>query len=330
MFEDKIIFITGGTGSWGQCLTKYLLKENIKEIRIYSRNEATQVAMERKFHDERLNFIIGDVRDEKWLKETMKDVDYVFHLAALKHVPICEKYPEEAIATNINGTNNIIKAAVANNVKKVIAVSSDKAVSPYNVYGMTKAIEEKLIIAANKKNSTTKFVCIRAGNVMGSAGSVIPLFINQLRKNKVVTITDQQMTRFFITLDEAIELLIKASTISLGGEILVMNMPSLKIVDLVDVLANHYANNNYTKKYIGIRPGEKIHEELISSIEIPYTYQLDEDYYLIVPTTMKAELNHSYNNFNNYKKINIQSYNSEKNNLSYNQIDKRLKQGGFI
>lgn len=326
MFENKIILITGGTGSWGQCLTKRLLKENVKEIRIYSRNEASQVSMQRKFNNEKIKFIIGDVRNEKRLIEAMTNVDFVFHLAALKHVPICEYQPTEAIETNINGTINVIRAAKINNVNKVIAVSSDKAVSPHNVYGMTKAIEEKLMIIANKESST-KYVCIRAGNVMGFAGSVIPLFINQLNNKQKITITDKNMTRFFITLDEAIELLIKATFISYGGEIFVMNMPSLNIIDLVTVLNKYYGNDNLKINYIGIRPGEKIHEELINSLEMLNTYKIDENYFLIVPETMKDDI---YKNYKNLIKTDLISYTSKDNLLNIKQIEERLKKGHFI
>jgi len=330
MFKNKIVLITGGTGSWGKCLTKYLLKCDVKQIIIYSRNEFLQVSMQREYNDERLKFIIGDVRDYNRLNESMKEVDYVFHLSALKHVPICEEHPYETVKTNIIGTENVIDAAINNNVKKVIGVSSDKAVSPYNIYGMTKAVEEKLLISANKKSLNTKFVCIRAGNVMGSNGSVIPLFINQLKNNNEVTLTNKEMTRFFITLDETIGLLIKAATISYGGEMLVMSMPSLRIEDLVTVLAKHYGNKDYKIKEIGIRPGEKIHEELISLIESYNTYKLDSNYYLIVPETMKEELSKLYNNFNDFEKLGCISYNSSTNLLNEQEIEKRLRDGNFL
>ncbi len=330
MFKDKIIFITGGTGSWGKCLTKYLLRCDVKQIIIYSRNEFLQVSMQREYNDGRLKFIIGDVRDYSRLNESMNGVDYVFHLSALKHVPICEDHPYETVKTNIIGTENVVEAAINNKVKKVIGVSSDKAVSPYNIYGMTKAVEEKLLISANKKSTETKFVCIRAGNVMGSNGSVIPLFINQLKEKNEVTLTDEEMTRFFITLDETIGLLIKAATISKGGEILVMSMPSLRIRDLVTVLAKFYGKENYKIKEIGIRPGEKIHEELISLIESYNTYKLDNNYYLIVPETMREELSKLYNNFNNFEKLGYISYNSSTNLLNEEEIEKRLRDGNFI
>jgi FlaA1/EpsC-like NDP-sugar epimerase len=205
MFNNARILITGGTGSWGQTLTQMLLeKYNVKEIIIFSRGELQQVLMQRKFKNEKLKFVIGDIRDYESIKFATKKVDYIFHLAALKHVPICEDHPQEAIKTNINGTTNIVNASIENNVKKVIDVSTDKAVEPINSYGMTKAVGEKLIIQGNELSDYTKFVCIRGGNVMGSNGSVIPFFVEQIKTGGPITITDLRMTRFFLTLEEAI------------------------------------------------------------------------------------------------------------------------------
>ena len=227
MFNNKRIFISGATGSWGQTLVAMLLKHyDPKEIICFSRGELQQVLMQRKFHDPRLKFIIGDVRDYESVRFATKGVDVIFHLAALKHVPICEDHPQEAIKTNITGTTNIVNAAVENHVSKVIDVSTDKAVEPLNLYGMTKSVGEKLIIQGNDLSTHTKFVCIRGGNVMGSNGSVIPYFIEQIKAGGPITITDLQMTRFFLTLEEAIMLLFKAAETSIGGETFVMNMPA--------------------------------------------------------------------------------------------------------
>ncbi len=192
--------------------------------------------MERRFRDNRLRFVIGDVRDLEVMNEATRGVDYVFHLAALKHVPICELQPNEAIKTNIIGTQNLIKACIQNKVKKVIDVSTDKAVDALNLYGMTKAIGERLIIQANLLSKDTKFVCIRAGNVLGSNGSVVSFFINLIQTTKEITITDSRMTRYFITLTEAITLLFKAAEASYGGEIFVMRMPAYRIMDVAEVL----------------------------------------------------------------------------------------------
>src|SRR5579875_3086147 len=189
MFDGKICLITGGTGSWGQMLTRRLLLENPKEIRLFSRNEFRQVEMQRAFAGHgNINFVIGDVRDIKAVQEACKGVDYVFHLAALKHVPVCEKQPDEAIQTNIVGTQNIIRASIDNGVKKVIDVSTDKAVNPVNFYGMTKAIGEKLILHANELSQDTRFVCIRGGNVLGTNGSVVPFFKSQIAERQEVTL----------------------------------------------------------------------------------------------------------------------------------------------
>ncbi len=326
MFENKTIYITGGTGSWGKRLTSFLLNEKVKEIKILSRNESLQVEMKRLFNDNRLKFFIGDVRDYKRVLETMKNSDYVFHLAAIKHVPICEEYPMEAIKTNIIGTNNVIEAAIENKVDKVIAVSSDKAVRAHNLYGLTKAVEEKLVLVSNKRHCCTKFVCIRAGNVMGSAGSVIPLFMNQLKNGKKVTLTSTDMTRFFITLEEAINLLIHAALMSKGGEIFVMKMPALRIIDLIDVLANEL-QKNYEIDYVGVRPGEKIFEELISPIEMLNTYSIDDNYYLIIPEMLKDNLMDYYKD---YRKVNVESYTSNTNLLNKKEIKDKLKKGNFI
>ncbi|MGL5328921.1 MAG: polysaccharide biosynthesis protein [Peptostreptococcaceae bacterium] len=326
MFDDKCILITGGTGSWGKILTKRLLKENIKEIRIFSRNELAQVNMEREFNNPKIKYIIGDIRDLDSLRVAMKNIDYVFHLAALKHVPVCEYYPREAILTNINGTMNIINAAIENNVKKVIDVSTDKAVSPYNLYGMTKAVGEKLIINANTLNSNTSFVCIRGGNVIGSNGSVIPFFIDQIKKNNKITVTHPDMTRYFITLEDAINLLINASKISFGGETIVMNMPACKISDLSKVLISHYGDDNTKIEIIGLRPGEKMHEELISEHESPYTYRISDLYYSISPTIHIDNADY----YNLYKKVSFKSFNSSQNLMTIEELTATLKKSNFI
>ncbi|MCK4528464.1 polysaccharide biosynthesis protein, partial [candidate division WOR-3 bacterium] len=237
MFKNKSIVITGGTGSWGNELTKQLLEKDPKKIIIFSRGELAQVNMQRKFNDVRIEYIIGDVRDFYAVDRLFfnKQVDYVFHLSALKHVPVCENQPQEAIKTNIDGTTNIINAAIKNDIKRVIDVSSDKAVSPTNLYGMTKAVGEKLIIQANTLTAKTDFICVRGGNVLGSNGSVVPLFIDQIKRFNEITVTDGSMTRFFLTLSEAIKLLFQAVENSVGGETYIMNMPAFFISDLAKV-----------------------------------------------------------------------------------------------
>ena len=284
MFTDKLILITGSTGSWGQELTKQLLEMNPKKIIIFSRGELAQVNMERKFNDSRIEFVIGDVRDYAAVERVFdRGVDYVYMLAALKHVPVCENQPQEAIKTNIDGTINVINAAIKYKVKKVIDVSTDKAVSPCNTYGFTKALGERLTIQANNLTKDTDFVCIRGGNVLGSNGSVVPLFIDQIKKFNKITLTYGGMTRFFLTLSEAISLLFQATEFSAGGETYVINMPAFRMSDVAKALIKHYGNKDTKIEEIGIREGEKIHEVLVSEHESSRTYIFNEDYYVIMP-----------------------------------------------
>jgi FlaA1/EpsC-like NDP-sugar epimerase len=329
MFEGKRILITGGTGSWGNELTKQLLTFNPKEIVIYSRGEFAQVTMQRKFNDARLKFYIGDVRDLNAMTDACRNIDYIFHLAALKHVPICEVQPMEAIKTNTMGTENLIKAAIANNVEKVIDVSTDKAVCPINVYGMSKAIGEKLIINANNQDYNTKFMCIRGGNVLGTNGSVVPFFIDQIKRFNEVTITDKNMTRYFITLQEAINLLFTASSKSIGGETFVMQMPACKIVDLAQVLIDVYGNKETKMREIGIRLGEKIHEVLISKHEAPNSYEYGQNYYLILPPFEVNGLRKHYDEMK-LKPVTFEEYSSNTYLLGKTQIYEALKKGGFL
>lgn len=265
MFKDQVILITGGTGSWGQELVRKLLAYEPKEIRILSRNEYTQVLMGRTFSNyPSIKYIIGDVRDYLAVEEACKGVDLLFHLAALKHVPICEDQPEEAIKTNITGTENIIRASIKQGVKKVIDVSTDKAADPINLYGMTKAVGEKLMVQANNRSKDTRFVCIRGGNVLGTNGSVVPYFKKLISEELNLTLTSKEMTRFFLTLSQAIDLLLKAATIAMGGEIFVIKMKACGIMDLAKVLVKNLAKGNIQIEEVGIRPGEKLHEVLIT------------------------------------------------------------------
>lgn len=326
IFNDSRIFVSGATGSWGQTLVTQLLNNyNVREIICFSRGEIQQVVMKRKFNNPKLKFVIGDVRDLDAVKSAMRDVDYVFHLAALKHVPVCEELPLEAIKTNINGTSNIIAAAIENRVKKVIDVSSDKAVEAVNLYGMTKAVGEKLIIQANDISQYTKFVCIRGGNVMGSNGSVIPFFIDQIRSGGPLTFTDKRMTRFFLTLQEAIGLLFKASENSIGGETFVMNMPACYITNLAEVLMNKYGTVETVEN--GIRPGEKLDEILVSRHESPLTYEYDENYFVILPIGANGALLDKYSHL---KKFSYTEFTSKTKLLNKVEIEKMLMKGKFL
>jgi len=322
--QDKKVLITGGTGSWGNELVTQLLQRGVKEIRIFSRNEFSQVTMERKFNDSRLKFIIGDVRELYALKEACKGVDVVFHLAALKHIPVCERFPWEAVRTNVEGTRNVIEAAIACEVDKVIDVSSDKAVSPLNLYGMTKAVGEKLILQANERGSKTTFICIRGGNVLGSNGSVLPFFIQRIKEGKNVPITDARMTRYFLTLREAISLLFVAAESDLPGAIFVMKMPACRIIDLAYVLLEEYGEPGQTVEMVGMRKGEKLHEVLVSREEAPYTYEWGESYYLI------DEVGNRDVSGGSLTKVGFDEYNSSQVLMDMMRIRDMLNNGGFL
>ena len=281
MLNDKVILITGGTGSFGQKFTEVMLdKYSPKVLRIFSRDELKQYEMEMKFNnDPRLRFFIGDIRDKERLARAMNGVNIVVHAAALKQVPLCEYNPFEAVKTNIIGTQNVINTAIDNNVKKVIAISTDKAVNPVNVYGATKMCMEKIVVASNSyvgSKNKTYLSCVRYGNVVGSRGSVILLFRNQ-KSSGTLTITDEKMTRFWITLDQGVELVIKCIEKMKGGEIFVPKIPSMKIVDLKNVIAP-----GCKFRYISVRPGEKIHEILITEEEAKRTVEYD-NFFVIKP-----------------------------------------------
>lgn len=327
MFKDKIIMITGGTGSWGKTLTRTLLEEEPREIRIFSRNEYLQVSMLREFgNNPRLRFLIGDIRDYTAVESGCRGADFVFHLAALKHVPVCEDQPEEALKTNVLGTENIIRASIAQRVAKVVDVSTDKAVDPVNTYGMTKAIGEKLMIRANDLSEHTRFTCIRGGNVLGTNGSVVPLFIQQLRIGKELTLTDTEMTRFFLTLQEAIDLLLKAATTAVGGETFVMKMKACRITDIADVLSEHYLGYKVPHKEIGMRPGEKKHEVLVSKYEAPHTFKYNEQYYVVLPATNQALFKH----YSRLDPASFDEYHSNDSLIDKKAIKELLQGGGFL
>ncbi len=330
ILKNSTILITGGSGSWGKELTRQLLQYySPREIRIYSRGEHKQVEMKREFQNKKIKYYIGDVRDKNRLMLVSKNVDFVFHLAALKHVPVCEENPWEAVKTNIIGTQNVIEAALENKVKKVIDVSTDKAVDPFNLYGVTKACGEKLMIAANLISDDTKFVCVRGGNVVGTNGSVVPLFIEQIAKLNTLTLTDEKMTRFFLRLSDAIRLVLKATIESIGGEVLVMKMPAAKIVDLSDVVINRLGNKKSKIKLIGIRPGEKVHEILVSKYEIPRTYDFDE-YFVILPQISLNETKRFYNG-KKLLKTDLLEFNSTNTRiLTKKQIEKLLEDEGWF
>lgn len=283
LLDDKTILITGGTGSFGKCFTKYVMEHyNPKKVIIYSRDEFKQWMMENEFQEykDRLRFFIGDVRDLERLRRAFDGVDYVIHAAALKQVPACEYNPNEAIKTNIHGAMNVIEAALDTSVKKVVALSTDKAVNPVNLYGGTKLVSDKLFVAANAYvgNKDVNFSIVRYGNVAGSRGSVIPFF-NSLIKNGAdeLPITDLRMTRFWISLEQGVELVIKALEEAKGGETFISKIPSFKITDLAEAMLP-----GCKIKETGIRPGEKLHEIMVTTEDSFTTYEY-EKHFIVYP-----------------------------------------------
>lgn len=283
-FKDKKILLIGGTGTVGTGLVRALLEQDVKTIRVLSRDEYKQYIMMQEMSGiKNIRFLIGDVRDKERIERAMEDIDIVFHIAAMKHVPSCEYNPMEAVKTNVIGTQNVITAAINNNVGKVILTSTDKTISPTNTYGATKLLAERLIVSANyyKGTCNTVFSAVRFGNVMGSRGSVIPLFKKQILESKEITVTDSNMTRFMMTLSEAVDLTLEACVRAQGGEIFVLKMPVICLKDLVDVTIEEVSkkynvNSEEIKiKEIGLRPGEKLYEELMTCEESKNAVELD-------------------------------------------------------
>ena len=324
MFKDKVILVTGGTGSFGKAYVSSLIQSKIKfkKIIIFSRDELKQFEMsnQKVFKDSRVRMILGDIRELNSLQRAFNDVDYVVHTAALKQVPAAEYNPFEFIRTNVLGSQNIIEAALNSNVQKVVALSTDKASSPINLYGATKLCSEKLFVSANniKGKKKISFSVVRYGNVMGSRGSVIPFFLEQLKKKEKLTLTHENMTRFNITLEEAIRLVTYSFFNCNSGEILIPKIPSFKIIDLISSINS---KNNY--KITGIRPGEKIHEELINSYEAKNTIDL-KDYYVILPTNDIRKIS-EYCKKNSAKKVSESFCYTSENNKDYLNV-KDLKQ----
>ncbi|MDC0884243.1 SDR family NAD(P)-dependent oxidoreductase [Nitrosopumilus sp.] len=304
MFEGKKILITGGTGSLGESLTKRLLETDVDTIRILSRNESKQVEMESKFDNQRLRFLIGDIRDNDRLVTAFEDIDIVFHAAALKHVPVIEYNPFEAIKTNVYGSQNVIDAALSQDVEKVICIGTDKAVSPLNTYGATKLLMEKLFVSANnslnEERHKTSFLALRYGNVVGSSGSVIPKFIKMINEGKKITITDSEMTRFSITMDQALDFIIDCTLNGKSSEIYVPKLKAYSIMDVKDALFDLLGKTDFDE--VGIRPGEKLHETLINSEEIRNSWDLQNKFMISNPAKNDQEIIRSYDD--QLKKIN--------------------------
>jgi len=306
--KNKKIFLTGGTGSFGKKFVEMTLELNPSKIVIFSRDEIKQWSMMEKYKDnKKIQFILGDVRDKQSIYKSIDNIDYIVHAAATKIVPLAETNPNECIKTNILGAMNLIEVAKEKNIKKVVALSTDKASNPINLYGATKLASDKLFVAANENNSNkyTKFSVVRYGNVMGSRGSVIPFFLDQSKKNKF-TITDSRMTRFMISLDQGVNLVWKAFEDMVGGEIYVKKIPSIKVVDIAKAISK-----NAKIEIIGIRPGEKIHESMISADDSYLTYEY-KDHYKILPSIRQSIFKKMVKNG---KKVDDSfSYTSDKNN----------------
>jgi len=290
-FKNKTLLITGGTGSFGKAVLRRFLDSDLKEIRIFSRDEKKQDDLRKQINNPKVKFYIGDVRDSMSVSNVMAGVDYVFHAAALKQVPSCEFFPLEAVKTNILGTENVLEAAIQNKVKKVICLSTDKAVYPINAMGMTKAVMEKVMVARSRNlDETDTVLCgTRYGNVMASRGSVIPLFIEQIKAGKDLTITNPEMTRFMMTLDDAVDLVMYAFQHGKQGDIFVQKSPASTIEVLAKALLKLYKSDNQIK-VIGTRHGEKLYESLVSKEEMAHAIDLS-DYYRLPADTRDLNYN---------------------------------------
>lgn len=282
MFADKCLLITGGTGSFGNSVLRRFLESDLKEIRIFSRDEKKQDDMRRKYNSAKLKFYIGDVRDFQSVLNAVRGVDFIFHAAALKQVPSCEFYPLEAVKTNVLGTENVLEAAIQAGVQRVVCLSTDKAVYPINAMGISKAMMEKVIVAKSRLSNSTVITATRYGNVMASRGSVIPLFVNQIRAGKPITITDPSMTRFMMTLDDAVDLVLFAFEHGRPGEIFVQKAPAATIETLAKALALLLDAPNHRIDVIGTRHGEKLFEALLSREEVVAAEDLG-NYYRVPP-----------------------------------------------
>lgn len=286
------ILVTGGTGSFGNRVAAHLVEHEPARIIVYSRDEKKQWEMRQRHAG--FDYVIGDVRDQSRLREAMRGVDIVFHAAALKQVPSCEQYPYEALQTNTIGSNNVCEAAIQAGVKVLVALSTDKAVKPVNAMGMSKALMEKIVVSKNMMQGDTRFCCVRYGNVMGSRGSVIPLFRKQIAEKRPITLTVGQMTRFMMTLDESVDLVVYAMTQAKGGEIFVRKAPAATVFDLARTMIERYGGGAEVPiKEVGIRPGEKIDEVLVNEYEIRRATET-ETYFVIHPEYRVPELHCSY------------------------------------
>jgi UDP-N-acetylglucosamine 4,6-dehydratase len=328
MFKNKVLLITGGTGSFGNAVLKRFLNTDIKEIRIFSRDEKKQHDMRVLLKNTKVKFYIGDVRDYDSLYSALAGVDYLFHAAALKQVPSCEFYPIEAVRTNVLGTENVLNAAINQDVKKVICLSTDKAVYPINAMGISKAMMEKVMVAKSRTSGNTALIGTRYGNVMASRGSVIPLFVEQIKNNQPITVTDPGMTRFMMTLDDAVELVLYAFENGNSGDIFVQKSPASTIGELANALIKIY-NSKVEVKVIGTRHAEKLYETLLAREEVQVAEDLG-DYYRVAADN--RDLNYSkYFSEGSGSISNIEDYHSHNTKrLTEDELIKLLNSIGYI
>lgn len=330
MFKGSTLLITGGTGSFGNTVLKYFLDTDIKEIRVFSRDEKKQEDMRILYKNDKIKFIIGNVRDYASIKDAMKGVDYVFHAAALKQVPSCEFFPLEAVKTNVLGTENMLNAAIEAGVKKVICLSTDKAAYPINAMGISKAMMEKIFLAKSRTVETGKtLICgTRYGNVMASRGSVIPLFVDQIKNGQPLTVTDPNMTRFLMSLDEALALVVFAFENAKAGDIMVQKAPACTLIDLANAIKEVFSAENPIR-IIGTRHGEKLYETLLTREE--YKDAEDMDNFFRVPIDIRNLNYHKY--FDNFdeKLLTEEEYNSHNTKrLTVNEIKEKLLKLDYI
>jgi UDP-glucose 4-epimerase len=339
VFKNKILLITGGTGSFGNAVLRNFLATDVKEIRIFSRDELKQDEMRKKYKNPKLKFYIGDVRDLNSLVDAINGVDFIFHAAALKQVPSCEFYPMQAVATNIIGTENVLNVAIKYKVKKVIVLSTDKAVYPINAMGISKAMMEKVVVAKSRglDDEVTTLCCTRYGNVMASRGSVIPLFINQIKEGKEITITDPNMTRFMMSLDDAVDLVMFAFKNGKNGDIFVQKAPASTIELLAKTLTKMFKKPSHPIKIIGTRHGEKLYEALLTREEMQRAIEM-QNYYKI--PSDERDLNYS-SYFEEGRVIKDDEYNSHNTHrldeaeleqmlLKLHEIQDDLKEYGIV
>ena len=329
MFKDKTLLITGGTGSFGNAVLKRFLSTDIKEIRIFSRDEKKQDDMRKRFASDKLKFYIGDVRDYQSILNATRGVDFIFHAAALKQVPSCEFHPMEAVKTNVLGTDNVLEAAIQNNIKRVICLSTDKAVYPINAMGISKAMMEKVMVAKSRAGNSTVICATRYGNVMASRGSVIPLFIDQIRAGKSLSITDPNMTRFMMTLADAVDLVLYAFEHGNNGDIFVQKAPAATVEVLARALTDLVGKPQHPIQVIGTRHGEKLYEALLSREEMACAEDMG-NYFRVLPDL--RDLNYSKFVEQGEEKIShTQDYNSHNTErLDVEGMKKLLLKLGFV